>query len=110
MTDASLICTVAIELSRARWVVGALPPTGNKVSVGAVPGGDTDRLMQHLNKIQTRLAREFGQAIELKVCFEAGYDGFWLARPLNPPVGQYRRAVYASGWDWSPNGKALSLR
>jgi len=28
------------------------------------------------------LPREFGQAVEIKVCFEAGYDGFWLARFL----------------------------
>jgi len=28
------------------------------------------------------LSREFGQAVEIKVCFEAGYDGFWLARFL----------------------------
>lgn len=82
MTDAPLICTVAIELSRARWVIGALPPKGTRVTVGAVRGGDTERLMEHLNKIEARLTREFGQVVELKVCFEAGYDGFWLARFL----------------------------
>lgn len=26
MTEVRLICTVAIELSRSRWVIGALPP------------------------------------------------------------------------------------
>lgn len=80
MTERPLICTVAIELSRARWVIGALAPRGTKVTVGAVPGGDTERLMEHLNKIEARLAREFCQPVELKICFEAGYDGFWLAQ------------------------------
>jgi transposase len=28
------------------------------------------------------LKKEFGEAVELKICFEAGYDGFWLARFL----------------------------
>jgi len=82
MTEDRLICTVAIELSRSRWVVGALPPRGAKVAVGAVSGGDTERLMEHLNRIEGRLQREFGQPVELKVCYEAGYDGFWLARFL----------------------------
>ena len=49
MTEPHLICTVAIELSRARWVIGALLPRGTKVTVGAVPGGDTERLMELLN-------------------------------------------------------------
>lgn len=82
MTEPHLICTVAIELSRARWIIGALAPRGTKVTVGAVPGGDTERLMEHLNKIEARLAREFCQPVELKICFEVGYDGFWLARFL----------------------------
>jgi transposase len=38
--------------------------------------------MEHLNKIETRLVREFCQPVELKICFEVGYDGFWLARFL----------------------------
>ena len=82
MTEEVLICTVAIELSRSRWVIGALPPRGAKVTVGAIAGGDTDRLMEHFNKIETRLRREYEERVELKICFEAGYDGFWLARFL----------------------------
>jgi transposase len=38
--------------------------------------------MEHLNKIEARLTREFSQRVELKICYEAGYDGFWLARFL----------------------------
>jgi len=52
------------------------------VTIGAVPGGDTERLMAYLQKLQARLADEFGQAVDVKICYEAGYDGFWLARFL----------------------------
>ena len=82
MSEERLICTVAIELGRSRWLVGALPPRGTKVTVASIGGGDTERLMEHLNKVEARLKRDFGQPVELKVCFEAGYDGFWLARFL----------------------------
>lgn len=37
--------------------------------------------MECLNKIEARLKKEFGEAVDLKICFEAGY-GFWLARFL----------------------------
>jgi transposase len=79
---APLFCTVAIELSRSRWRIGVLPPRSTKVSVRAIAGGDTARLMEHLDKTTGLLARRFGTPVGLKVCFEAGYDGFWLARFL----------------------------
>jgi transposase len=79
---APLFCTVAIELSRSRWLIGVLPPRSTKVSVRAIAGGDTARLMEHLDKTRGLLARRFGTPVGLKVCFEAGYDGFWLARLL----------------------------
>lgn len=82
MTEECLICTVAIELSRSRWIIGALPPRGTKVAVATVAGGNTEQLMAHLNRVEARLKREFGERVEVKICFEAGYDGFWLARFL----------------------------
>jgi hypothetical protein len=50
-----LICTVAIELSRSRSVIGVLPPAVMKVGIQAIVGGDTARLMDHLDKIKSRL-------------------------------------------------------
>jgi transposase len=83
MADTNLICTVAIELSQSRWVIGALAPRGTKVSINTVPGGDGLRLMEYLGRLKKRLTEELGEPVELKVCFEAGYDGgFWLARFL----------------------------
>lgn len=82
MSEAPLICTVAIELSRSRWMIGMLPPRSTKVAVSAVAGGDTRRLLMQLHQLRERLAHEFEQPVEIKICFEAGYDGFWLGRFL----------------------------
>ncbi len=35
-----------------------------------------------LGRLAARAGRDGGQAVSVKVCFEAGYDGFWLARFL----------------------------
>jgi transposase len=76
-------CYVALELSRAKWLVGALLPGRSKVTTTVVPGGDTAALLDALGRFAARAGRETGQAVAaVKVCFEAGYDGFWLARFL----------------------------
>ncbi len=75
-------CYVALELSRAKWLVGALLPGRSKVTTVVVPGGDTAALLDVLGRFAARGSRETGQAVSVRVCFEAGYDGFWLARFL----------------------------
>ena len=76
-------CYIALELSRAKWLVGALLPGRSKVTTTVVPGGDTAALLDALGRFAARAGRETGQAVAaVRVCFEAGYDGFWLARFL----------------------------
>lgn len=75
-------CYVALELSRAKWLVGALLPGRSKVSTALVPGGATDALLDVLDRFAARASREAGRSVPVKVCHEAGYDGFWLARFL----------------------------
>ena len=76
-------CYVALELSRAKWLVGALLPGRSKVTTTVVRGGDTAALLDALGRFAARAGRETGQAVAaVRVCFEAGYDGFWLARFL----------------------------
>ena len=75
-------CYVALELSRAKWLVGALLPGRSKVTTTVVPGGDTAALLDALGRFAARAGRETGQTVSVRVCFEAGYDGFWLARFL----------------------------
>lgn len=80
-THASAESFVALELSRNKWLLGALLPNTSKVMTISVVGGDTDGLLAALAKIQSK-ASACGESITMRVCFEAGYDGFWLARFL----------------------------
>jgi transposase len=75
-------CYVALELSRAKWLIGALLPGRSKVVTMQVPGGDTAGLLDVLSRLTARASREAGPAVSVEVCCEAGYDGFWLARFL----------------------------
>ena len=78
----SVDCYVALELSRANWLVGALLPGVDKVTISSVAGGDADGLLSALNKIAIKAGSLADAPVVLRVCFEAGYDGFWLARFL----------------------------
>lgn len=75
-------CYVALELSRSKWLVGALLPGRDKVATVSVNGGDTNGLLDALNRFVTNAADLGYSDAQLRVCFEAGYDGFWLARFL----------------------------
>tara|TARA_R110000787_G_scaffold197498_1_gene308786 strand:+ start:129 stop:1265 length:1137 start_codon:yes stop_codon:yes gene_type:complete len=75
-------CFVALELSRNKWLVGALLPGATNVTTIAVAGGDTDGLLTALCRISAKAAKAGYSNVVLRVCFEAGYDGFWLARFL----------------------------
>ena len=47
---------VAMELSRATWLVATFAPRlGDKISVHAVPGGDTKRLLDLIGRLQEKL-------------------------------------------------------
>jgi len=75
-------CYIALELSRTKWLVGALLPSRTKVITTLVRGGDTAALLDVLHHMAARGTREVGAPVALKVCYEAGFDGFWLARLL----------------------------
>lgn len=81
-TTTSVECYVALELSRRKWLVGALLPEAKKVTSTSVSGGDTDGLLMALNKIASKATTLTNPHVTLHVCFEAGYDGFWIARFL----------------------------
>ncbi|MDR6820974.1 transposase [Neorhizobium sp. 2083] len=78
-------CYIALELSQKTWLVGYLLPGSDKVQTITVAGGNAEALLSALLRIQsmTRDRSPSGFAAgPLRVCFEAGYDGFWLARFL----------------------------
>nr|WP_278437180.1 IS110 family transposase [Brucella anthropi] len=78
-------CYVALELSQRTWLIGFLLPGTDKVQIMTGAGGDAEALLSALGRIEslagTRLAAECTM-VSMRVCYEAGYDGFWLARYL----------------------------
>jgi transposase len=79
MTDATAEARetvfAAIELSKKTWVLGIAFPDRDRPSIHRVPGGNVAELVS-----RRRTAARNNRRI--LVCYEAGYDGFWLARAL----------------------------
>jgi transposase len=65
----------AIELSKKTWVLGIAPPDRDRPSIYRVSGGNIAELVSRLRVASSNNRR-------IVVCYEAGYDGFWLARAL----------------------------
>jgi len=65
----------AIELSKKTWILGIAHPDRDRPSIHRVSGGNIAELVSRL-RVAARNNRR------ILVCYEAGYDGFWLARAL----------------------------
>ena len=75
-------CLLAIELSKASWIVAVHTPLSDKISRYTLEGCDWKSLLELIERIRKRVTREFGPSVEMISCYEAGYDGFWLHRLL----------------------------
>ncbi|WP_375395481.1 IS110 family transposase [uncultured Sphingomonas sp.] len=74
---------IAIEMSRAKWVVGAHLPGADKVGIHVTPWGDVAALLTLIERLRARVADTIGTAdAPILCCYEAGYEGFWLYRRL----------------------------
>ena len=80
--DAPARCLIAIELSKASWVVGVQTPLSNKTSQYRLTAGDWKSLLKLIERIRRQVGDELGRPVEMISCYEAGYDGFWLHRLL----------------------------
>ena len=70
---------VAVELSDKSWVVGiGLPADPGKVRIHVLKPGDADGLVAKIDQACTRA----GGSPRVLLTYEAGYEGFWLARRL----------------------------
>ncbi|MCE2519551.1 MAG: IS110 family transposase [Alphaproteobacteria bacterium] len=78
---------VAIEISRKSWVVGIKSPLGEKIGLHTLGAADVASLRGLLEQHRVRAERTLGQAVAVRVCYEAGYEGFWLARWLERMMG-----------------------
>jgi len=72
----------ALELSKNRWLLAIQSPGRDNSSLHPIRGGDADGLMAKLDAASDRVAKASGQTPTVTLCYEAGYDGFWLARFL----------------------------
>ncbi len=72
----------ALELSKNSWLLAIRSPGRDNPSLHPIRGGDADGLITKLDAARDRQANVSGQVPKVVLCYEAGYDGFWLARFL----------------------------
>ena len=73
---------VAVEVSRKSWTVALHTPNAGRIGLHTVPAADTAALAGLIDR--ARDALECGHGLRPRVLcgYEAGYEGFWLARRL----------------------------
>jgi transposase len=72
----------ALELSKNSWLLAIQVPGRDNPSLHPLQGGDAEGLIAKLYAARQRVAKATGQTPAVTLCYEAGYDGFWLARFL----------------------------
>src|SRR5260370_41440427 len=72
---------VACELSKAKWMLGAILPGSKKLSRYTITGGDVAALAARLAEWRRKAALG-GKPVRILSCYEAGFDGHWLHRWL----------------------------
>lgn len=80
--DTSDLCCVALELSKVSWVCAFAAPGEIKTVVHKIKAGDVERLIGILNGSKARAEHQLSRPLKIVLCYEIGYDGFWLARVL----------------------------
>ena len=72
----------ALELSKNSWLLAIQAPGRDNPSLHPIKGGNVEGLMAKLDAARDRVTKATGQRPTVTLCYEAGYDGFWLARFL----------------------------
>ena len=73
---------VALELSKARWLVGIHSPIADMISRHSSAGGDSRALIGLIVRARRQAEARLARPVAVVSCYEAGYDGFWLHRLL----------------------------
>ena len=73
---------VSIEVSRKSWVVGLKSPISDRIGLHTLDPADVGGLKDLINRHQAKAQRTLGRELRVLCCYEAGYEGFWLARWL----------------------------
>jgi transposase len=72
----------ALELSKKSWLLAIQFPDREQPSLYPIAGGDAERLMAKITAARDRWAKTSGALPMITLCYEVGYDAFWLARFL----------------------------
>ena len=73
---------VSVELSKRSWLIASLSPGATRPSLKTIAAGASAALLSHLRHLERRASEQLGEPVAIRLCFEIGYDGFWLARLL----------------------------
>ena len=73
---------VAIEISQKSWVVGMKSPASEKIGLHSLGPADVQGLRDLIEHQRAKAERALGREVRVLCCYEAGYEGFWLARWL----------------------------
>ena len=74
---------VAIEISAKSWVVGIKDPTSERIGLHWLGAADVNGLRDLVERQRAKAERALGCEVRVLCCYEAGYEGFWLARWLD---------------------------
>lgn len=74
---------VSVEMSRSKWVIGLQSPLADKIAIHTFGCGDVDALLALIKRMRAKVEAARNNSPAVKVCFEAGYEGFWLQRRLS---------------------------
>jgi hypothetical protein len=81
-TASANILHCALELSKKSWLLAIQFPDREQPSLYPIAGGDAERLMAKLTAARDHWAKASGALPMITLCYEVGYDAFWLARFL----------------------------
>ena len=73
---------VAIEISGKSWVIGIKSPAGEKIGLHSLGPADKEALRDLIENQRAKAEQALGREVRVLCCYEAGYEGFWLARWL----------------------------
>ena len=74
---------IAIEISRKSWVVGVKSPASERIGLHSLGAADVEGVRDLIDRHRTKAERVLGRDLDVLCCYEAGYEGFWLARWLD---------------------------
>jgi transposase len=80
--DTRDVCCVALELSKKGWVCAFAAPGEARTIVHKIKAGNVEGVVAFLGTCKARAEKQLSRSLDVVLCYEAGYDDFWLARLL----------------------------